>query len=145
MTYVGRRAAPLWWWLAVVALVLWGLAGCFACVTQLLYGADAMGPATDYDRRLFASLPVWYNAVYIVATFCGLFGSAAMAARSVLAIPLYAISLVAVVVMFGWFFLATDIIAVKGVWTTYFPALIAAVGVFQLWLARVSRARGLIG
>ena len=54
-------------------------------------------------------------------------------------------SLIAIVVMFGWMFLATDIIAAKGIWTTYFPAMIFIVGLFTIWFARRARARGWIG
>ena len=61
--------------------------------------------------------------------------------RSVLAVPLAAISIVAILVQFGWLFAATDIIAAKGVFVTYFPAVILAIGVFALWLARRARAR----
>ena len=100
-----------------------------------------MGPATDYDRALYARLPVWYNAVYAVAVGTGFLAALALLLRSVLSIPLFAISLVAVLIQFGWLFAATDIIAVKGVWVTYFPIFIAAVTAFALWLARHARAR----
>lgn len=138
-------AVPLWFRAVVIALVLWGAMGVFACIQQFRLGAEAMGPASDYDRTLYAGLPIWYNAVYAVATGCGLLGGLALLTRSVLAVPLLAISLAAIVVQFGWLFATTDIIAVKGAWTTYFPLFITAVGVFALWLARLARRRGWIG
>ncbi|MGJ3625899.1 hypothetical protein AB5I41_01095 [Sphingomonas sp. MMS24-JH45] len=107
-------------------------------------GADAMGPATDYDRALYASL-VWYNAVYAVAVGAGFLAAAVLLARSTLAIPLAAISVVAVIVQVGWLFATTDIVASKGIWVTYFPLVILAVAVFALWLARHARARRWIG
>lgn len=140
-----RQPVPAWFRIVGVALIAWGVMGGYACVQQLRLGAEAMGPATEYDRALIASLPVWYNAVYIVAVGCGLFGAVALLARSVLSIPLFAISLIAVIVMFGWMFAATDILAVKGAGTLVFPLVIAAIAVFQLWLGRHARARGWIG
>lgn len=136
---------PLWFRIVVMLLVLWGAMGVFACIQQFRLGAEAMGAATDYDRALYASLPVWYNAVYAVATGCGLIGALALFFRSVLAIPLLVISLIAIVVQFGWLFATTDMIAVKGVWTTYFPLFIFAVAACALWLARLARRRGWIG
>ena len=136
---------PLWFVAVVVLLILWEAAGVYACVQQFRLGADAMGPASDYDRALYARLPIWYNAVYAVAVGTGLLAALALLLRSVLAIPLAAISLVAVIVQFGWLFATTDIIAVKGVWVTYFPLVIVALGVFSLWLARLARARRWIG
>lgn len=69
-------------------MLLWGLASCYARVQQLRLGAEAMAPASGYDRALYASLPIGYNAVYAVAVGCGLFAAVALLARSVLAIPL---------------------------------------------------------
>lgn len=136
---------PTWFVAVVVLLLLWGAMGVFACVQQFRLGADAMGPASDYDRALYARLPIWYNAVYAVAVGAGFLAALALLARSTLAIPLAAISLVAVIVQFGWLFATTDIIAVKGVWVTYFPLLIAAIALFSLWLARLARTRRWIG
>ena len=141
-----QRQVPLWFRITAVILLLWGIAGCYACFQQFRFGADAMGPATDYDRALYASLPVWYNAIYAVAVGTGLLGALALLMRSVLAVPLYAISLIAVVIQFGWLFATTDIVAVRGAGAVLpFPILIAAIGAFALWLSRYARRRGWIG
>ena len=139
------RPVPLWFRAAAVLLLLWGLAGCFACYQQFRLGAEAMGPATDYDRAIYAALPVWYNSVYAVAVGTGMLGALALLARSVLARPLYAISLAAVLVQFGWLFATSDIVAVKGAAAVLpFPIFIAAVTIFALWLAGMARRRGWI-
>ena len=137
---------PLWFRITAFVLLLWGFAGCYACFQQFRLGADAMGAASDYDRALYGSLPVWYNAIYAVAVGTGLLGALALLTRSVLAVPLYAISLVAVVVQFGWLFAMTDIIAVRGAGPVVpFPLFILALGVLSLWLSRHARRRGWIG
>jgi hypothetical protein len=127
-----------------VALLLWALAGCYACVQQFRLGADAMGSASDDDRALYASLPIWYNAVYAVAVGCGLLGAVALLARSVLSIPLTFLSLLCVVIQFGWLFAATDIVAIKGGSTALFPLVITGVALLSVLLARHARARGWI-
>ena len=137
---------PFWFRIVAVLLPLWGLIGVGACVQQLRLGAEAMGPASAYDRALYASLPAWYNGVYAVAVGAGLFGSLALIARHRIAVPLYLASLVAVVVQFGWLFAATDIIAVRGAATVMpFPLFIAAIAGFQLWLSQRAATRGWIG
>ncbi len=142
-----RSPPPVWFRVVAIILVLWGVTGCYFWYTQFRFGAESWGPdVTDWDRAFYASLPVWYNAVYAVAVGCGLLGALALVARSVLSIPLFVISLVAVIVMFGWTFVATDLIAHKGVMVaTGFPIFIAAVAAFQVWLARRGRAKGWIG
>lgn len=134
--------APKWFTILAVLLLLWGIAGCGAFYSHARYGADAIAGATDYDRRLFASLPTWFNIIYGLAVGGGLLGALALLFRSRWAVTLFAISLVAVVVQFGWTFLATDLLAAKGAAETVpFPLFIAAVAVFQLWLARLGSRR----
>ncbi len=135
---------PTWFRIVSVVLLLWAIAGCYACAQQFRLGADAMGPASSYDRALYASLPVWYNAVYAVAVGCGLLGAVALLARSVLAIPLTTLSLIGVLLQFGWLFATGDIVAAKGASTAVFPLVIVAVAGLSVLLARHARSRGWI-
>lgn len=140
----GTSKAPMWFTVAAVLLILWGLMGCASLYMHFGIGPDMDPNATDYDRQLYASLPLWYNIVYPVAVLGGLSGAIALLMRRRLAVILSAISVVAVIVQFGWLFMATDIIAVKGVWVIYFPALILAVQLFQLWFANMAAGKGLL-
>ncbi|WP_375396862.1 hypothetical protein [uncultured Sphingomonas sp.] len=137
---------PAWFWIVAVLLVLWEAMGVFSCIQQFRLGAEAMGPATNYDRALYASLPVWYNYAYAVATFGGLLGGLALLLKEARAVILFWISLIAVLVMFGYLFATTDIIAHKGAGTVLpFPIVIALVGAFSIWFATMARARRWIG
>lgn len=141
-----RQAVPAWFRVVALLLLVWGLIGCYVCLQQFRLGADAMGDATAYDRALFASLPGWYNPVFAVATATGLLGALALLTRSRLAAPMFAASLVAVVVQFGYLFLATDLIAAKGAATTVpFPLVIASIAAAGAWLSRRAIRRGWIG
>ncbi len=142
----GWTKTPLWFRTLAVLLILWGAMGVFAWVQQMRLGAEAMGPATAYDRALYASLPGWHDWVYLIAVSAGLVGAVMLLLGSALARPVFAVSLVGVVVMFGWMFLATDIIAVKGVPLAMgFPIVIVTIAVLQLWLAGMAVRRGWIG
>lgn len=131
---------PAWFKVTAVVLVLWGLMGCVSLYMHLSTGP---GPgASAYDRQLYASMPLWLDMVYAGAVGCGLAGAIALALRRGIAVPLSALSLVLVAIQFGWMFLATDIVAVKGAWVTYFPAMIAAIQAVQLLIATKGRTRG---
>lgn len=139
-----KARRPLWFRIAAVALMLWGAMGAAACISQLRDGAAAMGAASDYDRALFAALPLWYRVDYAIATGAMLAGALALLFRSRHAVMLLSVSLIAVMIQFGWMFLMTDILAVKGPYTLYFPLLILAIGALALQLAHVARRRGWI-
>jgi hypothetical protein len=138
-----QQKPAVWFTVLAVLLVLWGLAGCASFYVHVAYGPDIDPNATDWDRAYFAALPGWLNIVYAVAVGAGLLGSIALLLRSKLAQPLYLVSLIAVVIQFGYIFLATDLAAHKGAATAYpFPALIFVIALFQLWFAGYARRRG---
>lgn len=136
---------PIWFRIIAIVLIAWGAMGVFACVQQFRLGPDAMGDATAYDRALYAALPAWYNWVYALAVGSGLAGAVALLLGKPVARSLFVISLISVVVQFGYLFAKTDIIASKGLWVTYFPLAIVAVALFEVWLAGVAIRKGWAG
>lgn len=138
--------APRWFIIVAVLLVLWGLLGCAALYMHVAYGASMDPAATEWDRNYYAALPGWFTPVYAVAVGGGLLGAVALLLRSAAAKWLFLLSLIAVIVQFGYVFGGTGLLAHKGAaMTVPFPAFIAAVAVFQLWLAHVAQRRGWIG
>jgi hypothetical protein len=142
-----QKKPPMWLFVVAVILVLWGGMGCYACYMQLTMGPEAWGDPKniDYDRALYASLPSWYNIDYAIGVGTGLLGSLALLFRSALSRLLYVVSLVAIVIQFGYALLLTDLVAHKGaVATVPFPLLIIAIGVFEVWLSGYAKRRGWI-
>jgi hypothetical protein len=140
---MSRTRPPLWFWIVVALLILWGLSGLVGFYMGVSEAARAQMSA--YDRSLYENAPGWYLPVYGVAVWAGLIGSALLAFRRRVARLFYIASLVAVLVMFGYTFAATDLIAVKGVATAVtFPIVIALIGAFEIWLAAHSERHGWI-
>lgn len=138
-----ERKPPAWFLLVSVLLLLWELMGAWSWWEHKQHGAYGMGATpTAYDIQYFAALPSWYVWLFALAVGTGVLGGILLLARNAAARPVFALSLVATVAMFAYTFLATDKIAVKGVWVTYFPALIVALGVFSLWWAGLGIRRG---
>lgn len=134
---------PLWFRIVTIVLIAWELAGCFACIQQIRLGAAAMGLVDNWSSRYYAALPGWYNTVYAVATFGALLGGVALWQGRRAASTLFWISFAAIIVMFGYAFAATDLIAHKGLGQVLpFPLFIAAVGAFSIWLSGRAISRG---
>ena len=140
-----RQKPVSWFWVLSLLLIAWGLAGCAALFFHIAYGPAIDPAATDWDRVYYAGLPGWFTPVYAVAVLGGLLGAVALVQRSKLALPLFVASLIGVVVQFGYVFLATDLLAHKGALATLpFPLFIAAVSLFEIWLAGYATRRGWI-
>lgn len=96
-----------------------------------------------YDRQAYLAQPGWFNWAFAMATWPALLGSTALLLRSRFALPLYIVSMVGVIVQFGWVFGATDLIAVKGAAATVpFPFVIFVLAAVQIWFARMALQRG---
>jgi hypothetical protein len=137
-----RPAVPAWFWIVAALLTLWGAVGCYNCYLQWTMGGAAWGD-TGYDRALYASMPGWYDWVFLIAVVSGVLGGVALLARSRLAQALFLASLIAVLVQFGWLFATTDIVAAKGAAATVpLPAFITVVAAFSVWFAGYASNRG---
>lgn len=133
---------PIWFWIVSVLVLLWAFAGLFAFYSQIL-DRTALATLNDYDRHMFTSMPVWLKAVYGSATISAALGGVLLLVRSAHARTLYLVSLVSVIVQFGYTLGATDLIAVKGVLVAAgFPAFIIVMGVGQPGFARFATKRG---
>ncbi|MFA5969376.1 MAG: hypothetical protein WC816_09075 [Sphingomonas sp.] len=139
----GQVSPPRWFWVVSAVLTLWGLAGVAAWYGHVSTGPATLAHMTDYDRRLFLTLPAWFAYDYAVATIGALAGGIALLLRLRRAWMLYLVSLVAVIVQFVWVFAATDLIAAKGAAATLpFPLFVFAMSVVSFGFARLASARG---
>ncbi len=132
-------AVPRTFWVAAFILLLWNLMGDFAYVSQ----ASRSMPMDAYTAAQFDAMPSWVWGAYAIAVWVGTAGTIALLLRRKLAIALYAVSLIAVIVQFGYTLGMTDLIVVKG-WVEAggFPLVIVLIGIFELWWARRCSAQG---
>lgn len=142
-SYIRQR--PAYWFQATATLLfLWGVLGCIAFYWHASFDPARPSDVGVWERAYHRALPGWFAYNYAIAVGAALLGSIAMLRRSRSANILYVLSLAAVVVQFGYVFVFTPLLAVKGVATAVFPLFILGVGIFQIWLAGLATRRGWI-
>ena len=94
--------------------------------------------------RVYGQMPGWVWTVFAVAVGAGTLGAVLLLLKKALAVPVYALSLAAIILLFAQNFLATDMLAVEGWHAVLVPALIFVAGVAQLLYARAMKARGVL-
>ena len=139
-----RQRAPGWYWVVALVIALWGAIGCFACYVQLSMGEAELSALDPYDRRLYAGLPGWYDWVYAIAVGTALAGGIALLVKRALAQILFMISAAAVVIQFGYMFLFTDILMVRGIMSALFPIAILVAAIAALWFSHYATRHGWI-
>lgn len=131
----------------IIGLILlgWNLMGLAAFILQ--YSADLATLAKDdpYTARIFAQMPGWAWTAYAVAVGGGTMGATLLLMRKAAAVGLFLLSLISVIVQFGYSFLGTDLLAVKSATAAIFPAIILAIAVAQTVYARHLKTKGILG
>ncbi|MGH8032991.1 MAG: hypothetical protein ACREO8_11675 [Luteimonas sp.] len=130
--------------IAIVAL-LWNLIGVAMFYLQVTMSAETLAALPAEQRVVYETAPAWIDIAFAVAVFGGVFAALALLLRSRLAVPLFAVSLLALLVQLGAVYALTPAFAASGVGGLALPAALVLLGAVQLWYARRARARGWLG
>lgn len=134
---------PAWFWAVGVLLLLWSLAGIFACYSQLTMGPEQLAALEPAQRDAFLAMPGAIKIAYAAAVLSGLLGSILLLVRKALARPAFIVSLVAVVVQFGWVFgIYGGLSKFGGIASAAFPAFIVLIAVLEIWFAGKAARNG---
>ncbi len=134
---------PVWFVAVAIILLLWAVAGVASFAAHVFVGEKMAAEQGAWDLDYYRALPAWFAWDYALATLAALAGAIALLMRSRQAVMLYGLSLVGVVIQFGYVFVGTDLLAHKGAAATVpFPLFIALMGCAQIVLARFAAKRG---
>jgi len=141
MTDLRDSRPPTWFWIVAVLGLLWELFGVamYLMHVGVLPNSQEMSEA---ERSLMESSPVWVTGLFAIGVFGGALGTLGLLLRKSWAKPLLILSLIAVILQFGGWLLATDAIAVIGPSVFAMPAVIVAVAILLAWLATIAARRG---
>jgi hypothetical protein len=133
------RPVPGWFTVAAAVALLWEVLGCVMFVSQLRIDPALVDSA---DRAVLAAAPQWMIAAYGVAVVTGVLGALLLLLRRRLAVPLLAVSLVAVVVQDSAYLLAPALRNLTASDDLFLPFLILVV-CYSIWhFARAARKSG---
>lgn len=134
---------PVWFVAVTIMLLLWAVAGVASFGAHVFVGEKMAAEQGAWDLDYYRALPAWFAWDYALATLAALAGAIALLVRSRQAVMLYVLSLIGVVIQFGYVFVGTDLLAHKGAAATVpFPVFIALMGCVQIVLARFAAKRG---
>ena len=134
---------PTSYWVVSGLAVLWMLFGVMAWVMDLMTDEAGLAQMSESQRQLYAARPQWLFAVYGVAIFSGLAGAIRLLLRKRWASMLFALSLAAIIVQFGYTFVVMHAVELLGAAAAIpFPVVIFLIGVALWWFSLRARASG---
>lgn len=133
---------PGWFWVVAVLALLWELMGVGSYLYHVTLSEADIAALPEGQRRLMAIIPPWILGAFAIAVFSGLLGAIALLARRRWARPLFVLSLIAVVVQFGWEFAVAKAHELLGASSAIFPAIIIVVAALLVWFSGLAIKRG---
>ncbi len=142
----GYSPVPGWFRIVAIVLLLWNLFGVWSLWSQYTMTPEAIAALPDAQRTVWQAMPAWLWIVYALGVVGGTLGALLLLLRKRASATLFLLSLVAVVVQFGYVLFPAGGLATLGATQALpMPVVIIAVAAFSLWLARRAIARGWIG
>jgi hypothetical protein len=130
--------------IAVVAL-LWNLMGCASFAIHLFAMEPMMESMTEDQKQWARSTPGWIYFVFGLAVFTAMAGNIGLLLRKGWTIPMFAISLVAVIVQMGYTMIIAGGLQVMGPSSAVMPALVIGIAAALLGFSWFAKSRNWIG
>ena len=129
---------------SIIALV-WNLFGVMSFIMHVTISPEALAEMPDAERALYETAPAMVTGAFAVAVFSGVLGCVALLLKRAWAVPMFIVSLVAIVVQFGHWLFMTEAMAVYGPEAVFMPVLVTVIAVFLLWYSRDAKSKGWLG
>jgi hypothetical protein len=138
-------ATPKHLWIIGIVSLLWNGMGAFDYLMTQTRNAAYMGQFTPEQLEYYYGFPAWAVSAWAIAVWGAVLGSILLLARRRLAVPVFAVSLVAMVVTTIYNFALSDGLAIMdGVGPLIFSIMIFLVAVGLLVYARAMAGRGVL-
>jgi hypothetical protein len=122
--------------------VLWNVMGVASYLMSVTQGPDALQAVPEAERVLYEDIPAWVTSAYAVAVFGGLLGSILLLARRALAVPVFWVSLAAILAQMVHAFFLTPMLQLQGPASAALPVTIIVIGAVLVGYARSARGKG---
>ncbi len=137
------KPTRFFWIVSALALV-WNLVGVLAYLMSVTLTPESLEAMTEAERALYTDIPSWATAAYAIAVFGGTLGCIFLLLRKAWAIPLFIISLAAILVQMTHALFMTDMIAVRGPTSIILPVLVILVAIYLIPFSLTARIKGWI-
>ncbi len=134
---------PAWYWIVSALALVWMLFGVMSWVMDLMMDEAALAQMSEAQQQLYRARPDWIFVLYAIAIFGGLAGAIGLLMRRRWSVTAFAVSLIAVIVQFGYILGVMNTIELLGFATAAtFPIVIFAIGAALLWFATHAKKSG---
>ncbi|MFS4491919.1 hypothetical protein [Maribacter sp. 2308TA10-17] len=140
-----KTKPPVWFWVASVLALLWNLMGVIAYLMDAYMKDEIMASYSEAQKAIFENQPAWVTGVYAIAVFAGTLGCIALLLRKKWAMPIFWLSIIAVVSRTIYYFFITNATEVFDIIQgTIMPILIIIIAGILVILTKIATQRNWI-
>ncbi len=131
-------------WIIAVLALLWNLIGVFFWISEnFLMTEEIKATLPPEQLELVNDAPTWGVIVYAIATIGALIASILLLMRKRLAIALFGISLLAILILQGYYIFAMDTVGKMGpLEALLMPLIVIAVAIFEYFYSKGAARNG---
>ncbi|MDX1480788.1 MAG: hypothetical protein R3315_03875 [Woeseiaceae bacterium] len=133
---------PKSFWIIGAAALAWNLVGVVVYLGQVTMTPETLASLPPEQQSLYVDIPAWATGANGLAVTAGTLGSVLLLLRSGWCVPVFLVSLAAVLVQMYHAFAMADLMSVMGPASALLPGLIIAIGVGLIWYARYAKESG---
>jgi len=134
---------PTWFWVVSVLALIWNLMGLGAFFSDVvLMTSERLAQMTPEMQNAYVTTPSWASVAFGVAVICGVLGSIGLLLKQDWAAPVYAISLLGVLVQMFYAYVISNSYEVFGPGGMIMPIMVLIIAILLVWFAHRSTMKG---
>ncbi len=131
-----------WFWVVSAVALIWNLMGVAAYIMHVRMTDSDIAALPEAERLLYETAPAWTTGAFALAVFGGTLGCIALLLRKSWAFPVLIVSLIGIVAQMTYDVFLSKAMDVYGPGFMIMPAMVLLIGIFLLFFARSSTAKG---
>ena len=131
------------WVISGIALV-WNLMGMMAYVRQVTMDEASLGAMPAVERAVYESIPAWGVWAFAIAVTAGVLACIVLLLRKAWAVPLFVLSLLAVIVQDIAALFVAGALQGMGPTSVIMPIVVLGIGIYMIVYSRSARDKGWI-
>lgn len=137
-----KTVVPTWFWVIAAVSLIWNILGCVIFSSEVFAQEAIIESMTDEQKEWVRSTPRWIYVVFAISVSTGVVGSFCLLMRKKLSVPLFKISLVAVLIQMVYTMLMAGGLRVMGPTGAVMPTVVITLAVVWLWFSLLSKGKG---
>src|SRR5690606_6686109 len=130
-------------WIIAVFALLWNLIGVFFWISEYFLMTEEIKATLSPEQvELMDNSPSWNIYIYGIGVFGAVLASALLLMRKKMALPLFGISLIAILIVQGYWVFAMDTVGKMGPKSLIMPVIVIAIAIFEYYYSKGAARNG---